>query len=217
MFLHPSRARLSDFADHELDVETRKRTARHLETCSKCRNTVLSIRRLLAEANHYPSHHSAPSPELRAREPLKRTILRDVPAGIVHDLTALMEQHEEVTVGRKEGNVIQLGGDSQESQRKTENTMIHRTSGISTVSRQHATIRHEWKEMGEGIYLKDHSTNGVYIGKENYKGERIFLDDGDELYFGLYGPVEYRDIPESVAIVVGVHGVIKGETNCISS
>ena len=69
MFLHPGQARLSDFAERELDVETRKRTARHLAKCPMCRNAVLSYRRLLAEANHYhyPSHRSPPSPELRAR------------------------------------------------------------------------------------------------------------------------------------------------------
>ncbi len=78
--------------------------------------------------------------------------------------------------------------------------MIPGTSKISTVSGQHATIRYEWGDMGEGFYLKDHSANGVYIDKDNYKGERMFLSDGVELYFGLYGPVEYREIPESVAI-----------------
>ncbi len=105
-----------------------------------------------------------------------------------------MEEHEEVTVGRKEGNVIQLGGDCQNSQSKTQSTMIHGTPRISTVSGQHATIRYEWGEMGEGFYLKDHSANGVYIDKDNYKGERIFLSDGVELYFGLYGPVKYGNI-----------------------
>ncbi|MCH6547998.1 MAG: zf-HC2 domain-containing protein, partial [Gemmatimonadetes bacterium] len=60
MILHPSESRLNRFADGELSRRLRIRTAAHLEGCSRCRNTIVAIRRLSREARVMPQP-SAPA------------------------------------------------------------------------------------------------------------------------------------------------------------
>ena len=55
MIFHPSESRLNEFADGELNRRPRIRTAAHLEGCSRCRNTIVAVRRLSREARVLPS------------------------------------------------------------------------------------------------------------------------------------------------------------------
>lgn len=101
-------------------------------------------------------------------------ILRDVPGKKVHNLTALFNEFEEVSVGRAgHGNLIELGKDT-------------------TISRQHATIT--YSDIGK-FCIKDHSTNGTRInGKRIPDYEKFPLRHGNQLEFGDYGPVIYEEI-----------------------
>jgi len=130
---------------------------------------------------------------------MKKAILKDVPAGKIYDLTALIDNdtEKEITVGREEGNVIQLGKNSKQATRETRSTMIHESPALLTVSGQHATIRYDWKELGEGFYLRDHSKNGTTIGGSLLLLEYDLLRSGVEIFFGAYGPVIYEEISES--------------------
>ena len=61
MILHPSEYRLNQFADGELSRRLRIRTAAHLEGCSRCRNTIVAIRRLGREARVLPPSAHPPT------------------------------------------------------------------------------------------------------------------------------------------------------------
>lgn len=140
---------------------------------------------------------------------MKRAILREEPTGKIHDLTALMEdslggetdmdsiEAVEISVGRMgSGADIELGFNSSPN-RRTKTMTVSGVIDTRTVSRQHATITYGWRRM-EGFYIKDHSNNGITMDEDKILGERGYLYDGVELYFGSYGPVFYEEIFEEL-------------------
>lgn len=108
-----------------------------------------------------------------------QSFLKDAINNRLHDLTSLLEKSgNNITIGRfGNGNVIELGrpGEMEEA---------------ATVSRKHATIKYM-----EGFYIKDeHSSNGTRVNGKMLRADSYFLKDDDELWFGKYGPVFYREI-----------------------
>ncbi len=102
---------------------------------------------------------------------MKHAILRDVSTERNYNLTDLVEQYEEISIGRaRNGNLIELGEDTR-------------------ISRQHATIT--YLDIGK-FCIRDHSTNGTFINGEKILGEKGLLRDGDKIMFGPYGPMEFR-------------------------
>ncbi len=121
---------------------------------------------------------------------MKRAILRDTVTGKAHDLTALVKEHEEVSVGRK-GYGSLIGLDVKDM--RLEDPIV-----IKNVSREHATILYdESGEFGEGFYIRDHSKNGTHINNDLLMLEKGFLKHGDKIWFGDYGPVEYKEVEDS--------------------
>ena len=108
---------------------------------------------------------------------MRNAILRDVKGKVIYNLTKLAEDNdEEISVGREgNGNNIELGLDL-------------------TISRSHATITYQ--DTGK-FWIKDHSTNGTRINETLLKLEMGYLSDGDELWFGAYGPIIYEEIINS--------------------
>lgn len=140
-----------------------------------------------------------------------RTILKDIPSGKDYDLTSLVKEHEEITIGRagaKKGCLIELGeGISTENlEGKTKAQQIGKLKSIQTIptiSGHHATITYRYGSMdgawaGKGFYLHDHSTNGTRLGEngEVYKWNEqgLKLIQVDEFYFGGYGPVKVETV-----------------------
>ena len=111
---------------------------------------------------------------------MKKAILREIPANAIHDLTALIKEDDEISVGREDGNRIQLG--------KGLSLKLVEEKHLLTVSRQHATISYD-----EKFYIRDHSTNGTRINEKRISIERDYLRNGDEIWFGNYGPVVYEE------------------------
>ncbi len=62
MIWHPSRSRLNDLADQELNGRLRERTAAHVAKCRSCQRTLASIRELTQQAQSLPL--KTPRPEL---------------------------------------------------------------------------------------------------------------------------------------------------------
>lgn len=137
-------------------------------------------------------------------------ILIDKPAGVIHDLDAIIEDalekgredmdkdDVEIFIGRNEGNTIQLGANSKNHTTRTQNVRIKGTSNLSTVSGLHARIRFRYR--GEkGFYVKDLvSTNGTRINDYRLSlGEEALIKNRTELLFGAYGPMIYEDTEES--------------------
>lgn len=112
---------------------------------------------------------------------MKRTVLREIPTGQTHDLTALLEEGDEISVGRENGNRIQLG--------KGLSDEIGKSKHLFTASRHHATITYNGR-----FYIKDHSKNGTKIHGEKIFGERGSLNNEAEIFFGAYGPVIYEEV-----------------------
>lgn len=137
---------------------------------------------------------------------MKRAFLTDTLTGNKYDLAALVEQHEEVTIGRfGNGNVISLGeanGDLQ--RRKTESSGIQKTDverlrklfdAVLKVSRQHAILTYGNYGLGEGFYLKDYSTNGTHINGTPYNlGDWTKLRHGDLVSFGGVYDMSFEEV-----------------------
>jgi len=132
---------------------------------------------------------------------MKRAILRDIPAGKVHDLTALVEKHGAVSIGRA-GNdaLIELGKDIL-IERETEAIVIAKLKALhnlASVSKEHATISYGFNGDSYGFFIKDHSRNGTWINNDKISGEKGRLRHGDVLRFGLYDSAvfEYEEVSE---------------------
>ena len=114
---------------------------------------------------------------------MKITTLYDESADELYNLTALVKQYgNELSVGRKESNIIVLGEGRTLSDEKS--------SLLLTVSGEHAFIFHEF----DGFYIQDVSRNGTKInGNPITPYEKTILRDGDEIFFGDYGPVKIEE------------------------
>ena len=151
---------------------------------------------------------------------MKRAILRDKPAGRRYDITSLLEENGEVTIGRSDGNVmIKLGeNNTKRLKRDTETgirvlsdpTIFSKIFGIlgrftrkkeenyiRTVSKIHGVITYEYDGWnGQGFYIKDFdaSKNGITKDGYHFKSTTTQLKGKVELFFGLYGPVIFEEI-----------------------
>ncbi|HJX49926.1 MAG TPA: FHA domain-containing protein [Candidatus Nanoarchaeia archaeon] len=113
---------------------------------------------------------------------MKRAILEDIPAKQKHNLGELIRMEGKVTLGRENEysrNTINLGVDSGHEK-------------VNRISRRHAEIRYDLKT--DTYLLEDAlSKNGTEIEREKTKITMSLapmpLQDGDNLYFGSYGPV----------------------------
>ena len=140
---------------------------------------------------------------------MKKAILKDVPAGKVHDLTALIKDSlgDETDRDSIEGAEISLGriGGGADIELGLNFSPVLETKAMAisggdarTISRQHATITYGWKDMGEGFYLKDHSSNGTMVEETKFSLGDCYLQNGDKIFFGSYGPVIYEEIFEEL-------------------
>ena len=139
---------------------------------------------------------------------MKRAFFTDTLTGSKYDLAALVEQHEEVTIGRfRNGNVIGLGEANEDLQRrKTESSGIQKSDveklrrlfdAVLKVSRQHALLRYGDYGLGEGFYLKDQSSNGTYINSDLYRlGDWTKLRHEDIVSFGGVYDMYFQEVLE---------------------
>jgi len=92
---------------------------------------------------------------------MKRAYLENPRTLEHHDLTALVEEHREVTIGRSEKNIIQLSnGVLPHREKRDTETGSETQDPLATVSARHATFT-----CVQGlIYIKDlESTNGTFV------------------------------------------------------
>ncbi|MGA2130192.1 MAG: FHA domain-containing protein [Candidatus Pacearchaeota archaeon] len=129
---------------------------------------------------------------------MKHLILKDDNAGKKWDLTDLVEQHHEVTIGRLGGKArIQVGDfDQLYEMTKTEEQRVLSAKSLSTlgtVSGEHGVI----KKVGDFYRYKDlNSTNGTRFNGEKtpHKGEEFDLVNRTTFYLGIYGPLECTEV-----------------------
>ncbi|MCX6749819.1 MAG: FHA domain-containing protein [Candidatus Pacearchaeota archaeon] len=122
---------------------------------------------------------------------MPHAFLTDTITGKRHDLTALLQQDGElITIGRPgKGALIELGFGISIETEKTKELAIAKLMALhnlATVSGKHATIRY----MGKFFYIKDHSTNKTKINDYVLEREERVLVNGNNLFFGSYGPVK---------------------------
>lgn len=116
---------------------------------------------------------------------MKDATLRDEVTGKIHDLAGLVMNHgNELTIGRNNDRVI----------------VIKDSKGVSYVSKIHATI---FYDKINDVYLirDDESTNGTRVNGDLLESQRQLkrLDDGDQLSFGIYGPLVYEE-PKATSV-----------------